>query len=249
MENSDKDRTSDPTKPHSGAGRSLLNDGESPEDATGEDSPGNGPLLMDDDGLGLEEEGLGLLDEDFSKVPPEDVNHLMFLKIDDQLQNIAEQLSGLRQEMRAGRQDQAQKDQLIDSLHRELQEYKQGILKRYMQTALMDIIQLIDDFRKLGAYYRNQSPEERDPEKLLNLLENVPSDMEDLLYRQGIVSYRGEPEQDFDPGHQTVLKKIPTPDPELERKVAESLRPGYEWEGEVIRPEMVAVYVLEKQGS
>jgi molecular chaperone GrpE len=42
------------------------------------------------------------------------------------------------------------------------------------------------------------------------------------------------------------LKRIETSDPVEDRKVAESLKPGYEWDGKVIRPEIVAVFLYKK---
>jgi molecular chaperone GrpE (heat shock protein) len=42
-------------------------------------------------------------------------------------------------------------------------------------------------------------------------------------------------------------KKISTDDPALDKSVAHSIRPGYEWETKVIRQEMVAVYVYKQE--
>ncbi|MDM8539144.1 nucleotide exchange factor GrpE, partial [Desulfobacterales bacterium HSG17] len=98
-----------------------------------------------------------------------------------------------------------------------------------------------DSIRKLSQFYNAQNPSKNDPEKLLNLLKNIPSDLEDICSRQGITPFIGEG-IDFDPTRQRVLKKIETQEKEKDKKVAESIHPGYEWDGDMIRPEMVAVY-------
>ena len=49
----------------------------------------------------------------------------------------------------------------------------------------------------------------------------------------------------FDARRQRVLKKIETSDIAKDKTVAESLRPGYEWDGQILRPEIVAVYVYQ----
>ena len=47
----------------------------------------------------------------------------------------------------------------------------------------------------------------------------------------------------IDSSRQRILNKIETDDPEKDKTVAERLRPGYEWDGKIIRPEMVSAYI------
>lgn len=159
------------------------------------------------------------------------------LKLDD----IQSQLNIIQQEFSQKIKFDAHKNKIIDNLHQELQEYKNDILKKFLKSIIMDIIQFTDSIRKLSNFYNTQTPSENDPEKLLNLLKNIPSDLEDICSRQGIVSFKSDG-TDFDPTRQRVLKKIETHDKEKNKKVAETIHPGYEWDGIMIRPEMVAVY-------
>ena len=142
----------------------------------------------------------------------------------------------------------AYKDKLIDNLHRELQAYKNDLIKKHVQSMVMDIIKVIDDIRKLSDHYRSMPPEDLEPEKLLELLQRVPDDLEDLFYYQGVKPFACEGAE-FDPTRQRVLKRVETDDPALDKTVAESLRSGYEWDEKVIRPEFVAVYLYKEPSA
>lgn len=156
----------------------------------------------------------------------------------DGLQNSMNQLAG---EFQSKLKYDAHKERIIDSLHHELQEYKNDIVKKHLMSVLMDVIKVIDDIRKWMQHYRSLNSDDRDPIKLFKFLETIPSDLEDIFYWQGVKSFNC-PGDVFDPTRQRATKRIPTTDPDMDKKVAESLRYGYEWEGKVIRPEMVAVY-------
>ncbi|OAD23250.1 GrpE nucleotide exchange factor [Candidatus Thiomargarita nelsonii] len=136
------------------------------------------------------------------------------------------------------------KDKIIDDLHSELQEYKSDLIKKLLQPMIMDVIHAIDDFNKLTRHYTQK--EDIDPQKLLKLIASIPKDLEHLLYRQGVESFQCS-EPVFNPSRQRVLKTLPTPEPSKDKTIAQSLRQGYEWEGKVLRPEMVEVYVAEEQ--
>ncbi len=186
--------------------------------------------------LKAEEDG----SENFRLPPAHPAEQLLNMK----LAEVQEQMTALYQEFQSKLKYDAHKDRMIDKLHKELQEYKGDILKKYLKAIIMDIIQTIDNIRKLANHYSSQDPSEQDPAKLLGLLESVPSDLEDLFYRQGINAFTCD-ETIFDPARQRILKTIETSDMSKDKTVAESMRPGYEWEGQIIRPEMVAVYVCK----
>jgi len=105
----------------------------------------------------------------------------------------------------------------------------------------MDVIKIIDDIRKWVHHYRSQDPATRDSLKLFKYLESIPSDLEDIFYWQGVKAFTCNGEE-FDPVRQRAVKKVDTMDLGKDKLVAESLRSGYEWEGKIIRPEMVAVF-------
>lgn len=178
--------------------------------------------------------------ENFRLPPAPPADQSLNLKLSE----IQDQMTALYQEFQSKLKYDAHKDRMIDKLHKELQEYKGDILKKYLKSFIMDIIQSIDNIRKLSGHYSAQAPSEQDPVKLLGLLESVPADLEDLFYRQGITVFTCD-ETIFNPARQRILKTVETSDMSKDKTVAESMRPGYEWEGQIIRPELVAVYVCK----
>jgi len=165
-----------------------------------------------------------------------------------QFDAIQAQLTQLLDEFKGKIKYDAHKDEIIDKLHQELQEYKQDIVKKHILSIVLDVVKVADDIRKWLAYFRSLEVSQRDPVKLFRYLEGIPSELEDIFYWQGVKPYTNR-EGDFDPARQRAIKKITTDDISKDKTIAKSLRPGYEWEGKVIRQEMVAVYVYtdEKQ--
>ncbi len=160
------------------------------------------------------------------------------------LESLGQQISELQREFEGKLKYDAHKDQIIDRLHSELQEYKQDILKKYVLSIVMDVVKVADDIRKWLVYFRSLEVSQRDPRKLFRYLEAIPSDLEDVFYWHGVKPFSSE-DGLFDPARQRAIKKIPTEDPNQDKNVAHSIRPGYEWETKVIRQEMVAVYVYQ----
>ncbi len=165
--------------------------------------------------------------------------------VGDRLYEISAKLDALQTQFLTKLENDAFKDKLIDTLHRELQAYKNDLVKKHVQSIVMDVIKIIDDIRKLSEHYHSMKPEELEPAKLLQLLERIPGDLEDLFSYQGVKPFTCYGSE-FDPSRQRVLKRIDTSDPLEDRKVAESLKPGYEWDGKIIRPEIVSVYLYRK---
>ena len=168
--------------------------------------------------------------------------------LENTLDAILETLHGNRQRLELLQEEfesklkyDAHKERIIDTLHGELQEYKNDVVKKHLMSVLLDIIKVIDDIRKWTEHYRSLDPQERDPLKIFKYLENIPSDLEDIFYWQGVKPFTCEGEA-FDPTRQRAVKRIDTADESMDKTVALSLRVGYEWEHKVIRPEMVAVY-------
>lgn len=160
------------------------------------------------------------------------------------LRHIHARLDGLQREFEGKLKYDAQKDRLIDQLHQELQGYRQDFLKKHFLTVILDVIKVADDIRKWLHYFRALDPAQRDPLKLFRYLEAVPSDLEDVFCWHGVKPY-STADGHFDPTRHRSLKQIPTDEAAKDKTIARSLRPGYEWDGKVIRQEMVAVYLYE----
>jgi molecular chaperone GrpE len=166
-------------------------------------------------------------------------------EISYKLNNISCQLNALQDEFLNKLKNDAHKNKLIDSLHQELQSYKSDLIKKHVQSMVVDVIKIIDDIRKLSEHYQSINPEDLEPKKLLYLLKRIPDDLEDIFFYQGVKPFTCSGNE-FDATRQRVLKRILTSDASLDNKVAESLKSGYEWGNRVIRPEIVAVYLYQK---
>lgn len=135
------------------------------------------------------------------------------------------------------------KENLLDQLHQELQGYRNQLVKKQMQPILLDLIHLLDDLQRTIARFETIPAEELEAESLLRTLSMFPQDLLDILYRQGVDPYVCQ-ESAFDPHRQHPVR-IVAADDEAERRVAASLRPGYVWDGEVLRKEYVEIYAYQ----
>ncbi len=162
-----------------------------------------------------------------------------------EIKSVKEQLEALSLAFNEKIKYDAHKEKIIDNLHQELQAYREGIIKKHLHTVVTDIIKVIDDIRKFATHYE-KSMESLNPaeslKEVLSFLSGIASDLEDIFSWEGIEPFRCE-EKTFDSTRQRLISKVETDDPALDKQVAESLRPGYIWDGKIIRPEMVSVYV------
>ena len=137
------------------------------------------------------------------------------------------------------------KNKIIDDLHHALQEYREGLIKKYLRRIVIDVIKIVDDMRKFASHYDNQ-PHSEETDKFLQYIKNITSDMEDLFSWEGVVPFTCEGDE-FDPTRQRIVDKIETDDPAKDKTIAHRLRPGYEWDGKVIRPEMISAFIYQKK--
>jgi molecular chaperone GrpE len=168
----------------------------------------------------------------------------------ESIKPLLEALTNKMDEVKEGFERKAQADKhreaIISKLHAELQEHKDDLYRKLLKPVIMDIILIIDDINKFAGHYRGVEPSEMDPQKLLKALEDIPSDLEEALYRQGVEPVICEAET-FDPARQKAIRTLATDDESKHRIVSQKLRTGFEWEGQVLRPEFVEVYKYEPE--
>ncbi len=213
-------------------------------DREGKTPPLDGLIVLDDEEAETIDESDAVDDEVSLPFDPETI----IAPIADRLAELDRKVSRLDNEFQGKLKYDAHKNKIIDELHQELQDYKNDIVRKHLQSLILDVIKIIDNIRRLTSHYMSQNPEETDPKKLLELLENIPSDLEDIFYWQGVRPFTCDGNE-FNPKRQRVLKKFNTEDKSKDKTVAESLRPGYEWGDKLIRPEMVAVFVYGDQST
>jgi molecular chaperone GrpE len=136
---------------------------------------------------------------------------------------------------------EATREKVVDRLHAELQEYKQGMILGILRPVFVDLIQLHDDIGKMvGAH----GEAEGEVARLIDLMRGYQQGIEDILYRQGVEPFETEGDA-FDPRRHRALSTVPTDDPDLNKRVAARLRKGFQANDKVIRPEMVTVYAYK----
>lgn len=160
-----------------------------------------------------------------------------------ELQTLREQVDILSAEFITKLKYDDHKNRIIDDLHQELQIFREGLVRKHIHSMVTDIIKIVDDIRKFTAHYQEQPHTEETAASLLDFIDQIASDLEDLFSWEGIVPFTCG-QNTFDTMRQRIIKKIETDDPDKNRLIAESIRPGYEWDGKMIRPEMVSIYVF-----
>ncbi len=163
-----------------------------------------------------------------------------------QLVQVQQDVQKLSNEFKSKLKYDESKQKIIDQLHGELQEYRNDLIRSLLRPVFMDIIHLADDQRKLLSTYQDKAQEDLDPGKLLSLMEDIPDTLDEILYRQGVDIFQNE-EPQFDPNCQKALKRITTHEADKKRKIAQRVRPGYQWDGHLLRPEIVGVYVYQPE--
>ncbi len=216
--------------------------GEGAEETTGDDVE---QVVMPDDpepamlGKGIPFEIYTGIGDDDTQLTKED-----FKTLTARFAAVEQQLVQLGTEFQSKLKYDAHKEKVIDNLHAELQTHKNGLIEKLLRPVFMDIIEVVDDTRRLLKDLKAKG-EDSNPEKLKKLLESMPDDLEDLLDKHGVevVQYEGEA---FNPALQKVVKTIPTPEESLDKQVSERLKNGYRWEGRLLRHEVVNVWQFQK---
>jgi molecular chaperone GrpE (heat shock protein) len=123
------------------------------------------------------------------------------------------------------------REQQIAALHQELEEHRRGLYQQILKPVLLDIIGLYDDIAKITA---TDGPMADDQAFLLN-------SVDEILRRHGVESFACAGD-DVDRSRQRVIDVAPTDSIDADRKVAQRMRPGFEVDGKVLRPEWIVAY-------
>ena len=150
-----------------------------------------------------------------------------------QLERILEALAALQGAFDSKiRYDEAKESQ-IAALHQELETHRQGLYQQILRPVLTDLIGIYDEIANHVAADENGDPVDS-AESLMEMVEGV-------LERYSVTRYCCEGE-DIDRARQRVIDVESTDDAELNRRLARRLRPGFELDGKVLRPEWVIAY-------
>ena len=174
--------------------------------------------------------------EDTADIIEDDGIDLTILK----LESLEKQIEQLSNEFKSKLKYDAHKEKIIDHLHHELQQYKNDIIKKQSMTIIMDMVKVVDGIRRFSAHHKGKEPSLLDCGKLLGFIESIPSDIEDVFSLQGVNTFTCGNEL-VDPARQKIVKTTTTTDKAKDKTVTNTIYPGYERDGKVIRPEMVQI--------
>lgn len=162
----------------------------------------------------------------------------------EKLEAVQQALAGLQQSFDDKIAEDAHKNGLFDNMHRELTRYQNGALDKIVDTIALDIIQLVDTTKGHVRVYDKKEPTEDNYKRLLRIVKGIAEDLEDILYRQSIESYRVEGHE-VDVRRQKIIQTIPTDDKSKDNLVAVRAADGYEKDGKVLRPERIKIFKYE----
>lgn len=159
--------------------------------------------------------------------------------VDPNVALLLQEMQQLRQDFDTKVKYDESKERLIESLHRELQTYREGLHFRVLRPVFTDLITLFDDIGKFteSALRGNDGTVDATLRTLILFQETV----EEILRRNGAESFSVE-EPTFQPNRQRILRVVPTDDPSLDKQIARRIRKGFLYENIVLRSETVEIY-------
>lgn len=133
-----------------------------------------------------------------------------------------------------------QREKLIDSLHAELEQYKNDMFAKIFKPILCDIIYLREDMRKIMRNIR-QKDDDITKEKFLSILDGYIMDTADILEKYDVEIFDCA-ENEYVPIKQKIIKILPADCEQISGTVAEKLSDGYSLNDRVIFPQKAVVY-------
>ena len=201
---------------------------------------------MDENNEILSQESIGAITVEESQSPKPDSLKKEDAQDSSVPHEMVQGMQSLLQDMHILKQDfdtkvkyDESKERLIDSLHRELQGYREGLHFRILRPVFVDLMTLHDDFDKLIE----NIPSDADgtPHRVTQNLKMFLETIEEILSRNGAEAFTTD-EDIFSPSKQRNLRVIPTSDPEQDKHIARRVRKGFVYEGKLLRPEVVEIY-------
>jgi len=153
---------------------------------------------------------------------------------EDSVTPVLRELKDLREAFDAKIRYDEGRERLIESMSEELSGYRQNLYQKLLRPVLLDLIGLHDDLL--------QVLESADcPGVTTAHLEFFRGTVEQILARNGADPFVTDGET-IDRVSQKVVSVTDTSDADLDRRLERRLRPGFTWNGKVLRPEWVRAY-------
>ena len=158
------------------------------------------------------------------------------------LQPLLQQIELLNQSFDTKLKYDESKERQVDMLHRELQSYREGLHFKTLRPLFIDLIAVHDDIGKLIENMSNKETTHT-PDQTIENLHSFQETIEEILQRHGVESYNIEGEI-YVPSKQRVLQVINTNNAAEDKQIARRIRKGFEYDGRVLRPELIATFKM-----
>lgn len=126
------------------------------------------------------------------------------------------------------------RERFVATMSEELVAHRQGVYQMQLRPVLLDLVAMYDDLTQ-AITADGSSP------ATATTLGFFRDTVEQTLVRNGVERFTVE-EDLVNRSRQKVVSVVETADPNLDRKVADRFRPGFFWNGKVLRPEWVSAY-------
>lgn len=135
--------------------------------------------------------------------------------------------------------------QMFDAIYGEMKEYKENVLlEAFHKQVIQNLIQFYDHFVEIESQLERISEPFESFEtwsEFQKNLENLRSELEEVLYRMDVTLYEEHPKKLDRKLHKTFAT-IPTDDHNKDQEVAEIHKIGFYWREKVFRPEEVTIF-------
>jgi molecular chaperone GrpE (heat shock protein) len=158
--------------------------------------------------------------------------------VSERLDHLLDELRELRQQFEAKIRYDEVRERQVAGMQEELEAHRQGLSLRILRPVLNDLIAIHDDLTQ--AMQATAGPDEA-PDAYAATLASLRDSILETLRRNGVTDFTVEGEA-VDRGRQRVIKVEETGEAADDRRVACRLRPGFELDGKVLRPEWVVAY-------
>jgi len=153
----------------------------------------------------------------------------------DPVAPVLQELRRLREAFDAKIRYDEVRERLVESTQQELDTYRRGLYQQLLRPLLLDVVAMYDDLAKLPPDVAEGSTETA---KAFAFFRTC---MTEALSRNGVEKYSVDGDT-VDRSRQKVIDVVNTDELSLDRQVARRLRPGFEWDGKVLRPEWVLAF-------
>ncbi len=154
---------------------------------------------------------------------------------------LATELESLRQTFDSKIKYESGKDKIIDSLHAELQNYKDDLVFKILRPVIVDLIDMHNDITNMIRYDAVADAPSEAGRQPANALTSFQSTIEEILARNGVEAFT-VPDEIYNPKRQRSTRVIDTPDQTQDGRVATRQRKGFMYGERVIAYEQVGIY-------